>query len=103
MGSELTVDWIDCPIIQPRQALHGEVPFSFAVPKTINPVKTYAAPTIEVTTSGPTILSWAVSYGPAIQDLVRVVDTLSSSPRDSSPAVGFWDKVTSFFQILSAL
>ena len=97
MGSELTVDWIDCPIIQPRQALHGEVPFSFAVPKTINPVKTYAAPTIEVTTSGPTILSWAVSYGPAIQDLVRVVDTLSSSPRDSSPAVGFWDKVTSFF------
>ena len=103
MGSHLTVDWIDCPIIQPWQALHGEVPFSFAVPRTINPVKTYAAPTIEVTTSGPTILSWGVSYGPAIQDMVRVVDTLSSSPRDSSPAVGFWDKVTNFFLILSVL
>ena len=94
MGSQLSVDWIDCPIIQPRQALHGEVPFSIAVPKTIMPVKTYAAPTIEVTTSGPTILSWAVSYGPAIQDMMRVVDTLSSSPRDSSPALGFWDKVS---------
>ena len=94
MGSQLSVNWIDCPIIQPRQALHGEVPFSIAVPKTIMPVKTYAAPTIEVTTSGPTVLSWGVSYGPAIQDMMRVVDTLSSSPRDSSPAVGFWDKVS---------
>ena len=103
IGSQLTVDWVDCPIIQPRQALHGEVPFSVAVPKTINPVKTYAAPTIEVTSSGPTILSWGVSYGPAIQDLVRVVDTLSSSPRDSSPAIGFWDKVTNFFLMLSVL
>ena len=103
MGSQLTVDWVDCSIIQPWQALHGEVPFSFAVPRTINPVKTYAAPTIEVTTSGPTILSWGVSYGPAIQDIVRVVDTLSSSPRDSSPAVGFWDKVTNPFLILSVL
>ena len=103
MGSQLTADWIDCPIIRPWQALHGEVPFSFAVPRTINPVKTYAAPIIEVTTSGPTILSWGVSYGPAIQDMMRVVDTLSSSPRDSSPPVGFWDKVTDFFLILSAL
>jgi Domain of unknown function (DUF2405)/RNA pol II promoter Fmp27 protein domain len=94
MGSQLSVDWIDCPIIHPRQALHGEVPFSIAVPKTIMPVKTYAAPIIEVTTSGPTILSWGVSYGPAIQDMSRVVDTLSSSPRDSSPALGFWDKVS---------
>ena len=103
MGSQLTVDWIDCAIIQPWQALHGEVPFSFAVPRTINPVKTYAAPSIEVTTSGPTTLSWAVSYGPAIQDVVRVVDTFSSSPRDSSPVVGFWDKVNNSFLILSVL
>ena len=103
MGSQLSVDWIDCPIIQPWQALHGEVPFSITVPRTIMPVKTYAAPTIQVTTSGPTILSWGVSYGPAIQDVLRVVDTLSSLPRDSSPAVGFWDKVANFFPILSAL
>ena len=94
MGSELSVNWIDCAIIHPQQALHGEVPFSIAVPRTIMPVKTYAAPIVEVTTTGPTIFSWAVSYGPAIQDIMRVVDTLSSSPRDSSPAIGFWDKVS---------
>ncbi|KAF8812536.1 hypothetical protein BYT27DRAFT_7182979 [Phlegmacium glaucopus] len=97
MGSELSVDWIDCPVIRPQQALHGEAPFSIAVPKTIMPVKTYAAPTIEITTAGPTILSWAVSYGPAIQDMMRVVETLSSSPRDSSPAMGFWDKMRLIF------
>ena len=103
MGSQLSVNWIDCPIIQPQQALHGEVPFSIAVPKTIMPVKTYAAPTVEVTAAGPTILSWGVSYGPAIQDMMRVVDTLSSAPRDSSPAVGFWDKVSQSVLIISAL
>jgi len=103
MGSQLSVNWIDCPIIRPRQALHGEAPFSIAVPKTIMPVKTYAAPTIEITTAGPTILSWAVSYGPAIQDMMRVVETLSSSPRDSSPALGFWDKVSQSHSIFSCV
>ena len=68
--------------------------FLDCVPRTIMPVKTYAAPIVDVTTTGATIFSWVVSYGPAIQDIMHVVDTLSSSPRDSSPVIGFWDKVS---------
>lgn len=96
MGTERTVEWIECPIIESRHALHGERPFSISVPKTIMPVKTYAAPNIKISTPEPTILSWAVSYMPAIQDVMRIVDSLTTPPRDSSPAMGFWDKVGSF-------
>ena len=93
MGTELSVNWIKCPVIDDNQAVHGEAPFSIMVPKTIMPVKTYATPTIKITTSEATTFSWGVSYGPAIQDVMRIVETLSSPPRDSSPAIGFWDKV----------
>lgn len=93
MGTQSSVDWVKCPVIGLHQASHGEAPLSILVPKTIMPVKTYAAPIIKVATTEPTVFSWGVSYGPAIQDLMRVVESLSSLPRDSSPAVGFWDKV----------
>jgi len=94
MGTEKSVEWVQCPIIVDRNALHGERLLSISVPKTIMPVKTYAAPDVHISSPGPTILSWAVSYMPAIQDVMRIVDTLTSPPRDSSPAVGFWDKVS---------
>lgn len=94
MGSDLAVDWIDCPILEPHYGLYGAPPLSLSVPKTIMPVKSYANPEIQVTTHDVTSFSWGVSYGPATHDLMRIVETLSSSPRDSSPGIGFWDKVS---------
>jgi hypothetical protein len=93
MGTEKSVEWIECPIIDTYNALHGGSLFSLSIPKTIMPVKTYAAPMVQISTPNPTILSWAVSYMPAIQDLMRIVDTITTPTRDPSPAVGFWDKV----------
>lgn len=93
MGTDLSADWITCPIIDDRQSVYGEASFSIRVPKTIMPMKTYATPVIMISTQEPTIFSWGVSYGPAMQDVMRIMDTLSSSPRDSSPTLGFWDKV----------
>jgi hypothetical protein len=93
MGTELSVDWVDCPVVTSDYGLPGAAPFSLSVPKTIMPVKSYANPVIDVTATAPTIFSWGVSYGPGTQDVMRVVETLSSSPRDSSPGMGFWDKV----------
>ncbi|KAK7061817.1 golgi-body localization protein domain-containing protein [Favolaschia claudopus] len=97
MGSELSVDWVDCPVVEADYGLPGSAPFSLTIPKTIMPVKSYANPIIEVTATAPTTFSWGVSYGPGTQDVMRVVETLSSSPRDSSPAVGFWDKMRLIF------
>ncbi|KAF8897633.1 golgi-body localization protein domain-containing protein [Infundibulicybe gibba] len=93
MGTDASVDWIECPILQPHKDIYGSAPLSVLVPKTIMPVKSYANPEIHITTTEATSLSWGVSYSAATQDLMRIVETLSSSPRDSSPAVGFWDKM----------
>jgi hypothetical protein len=84
MGSAQSVNWVDCHILED---------FVISVPKTIMPVKSYANPRIQILAEDPTLFTWGVSYGAAIQDLMRVVDSLSSSPRDSSPSLGFWDKV----------
>ncbi|RDB22829.1 hypothetical protein Hypma_010076 [Hypsizygus marmoreus] len=97
MGSELSVDWIPCPILEPHQGALGAAPLTISVPKTIMPVKTYANPVVHVTTKAATIISWSVSYTPAVQDFMKVMETISSSPRDSSPGVGFWDKIRLLF------
>ena len=96
MGTDLSVDWIDCPVVESHYGVRGASEMSILVPKTIMPVKTYANPVVRVTTNATTVLSWSVSYTAAIQDLMKVIETLSSSPRDPSPVVGFWDKVGGF-------
>ncbi|KAJ3537089.1 hypothetical protein NM688_g6737 [Phlebia brevispora] len=92
MGTIHTVEWIDCAIVKPHTGVHGASPLYITIPKTINPVKTYADPTIRVKTDDITDFAWGVSYGPVTQDIMRVVDTLSHAPRDNSPPIGFWDK-----------
>jgi RNA pol II promoter Fmp27 protein domain/Domain of unknown function (DUF2405) len=93
MGSAQSVDWVECAIVEPHNCVHG-APLSISVPKTIMPVKTYANPVIRVTTNDVTTFTWGVCYGPATQDILRIAESLTSTPRDSSPAVGFWDKVS---------
>lgn len=93
MGSDASSDWIRCPVLAANQGLHGSSPLTLHVPKTIMPVKSYACPSIDISTTCPTIISWGVSYNPAIQDIVRVIETLTPNSRDPSPPIGFWDKV----------
>ncbi|KAL1747713.1 golgi-body localization protein domain-containing protein [Schizophyllum fasciatum] len=100
MGTEASVDWFECPILSGSRR-YSIPPLSISVPKTIMPVKTYALPQVQVVTDSTTTISWGISYGAATQDLMRVLDSVTSSPRDSSPAVGFWDK--SSVQIRRAL
>ncbi|KAG5725006.1 UPF0648 protein C3H5.09c [Termitomyces sp. T112] len=97
MGSELSVDWIDCVILDSNHGARGASAFSISVPKTIMPVKTYANPVIHVNTTSTTVLSWSISYAPAIQDLMKVIENLTTAPRDSSPGIGFWDKMRLIF------
>ncbi|KAJ6515787.1 golgi-body localization protein domain-containing protein [Mycena sanguinolenta] len=97
MGTDRSVDWVDCLVVASDYGLPGAAPFSLTIPKTIMPVKSYANPVIDITATAPTTFSWGVSYGPGTQDVMRVVETLSSSPRDSSPGMGFWDKMRLIF------
>ncbi|TFK23245.1 hypothetical protein FA15DRAFT_705606 [Coprinopsis marcescibilis] len=93
MGTEASVEWFECHIIDPSNALDNESPWSLSIPKTIMPVKTYASPSINVDSPFPTIIGWGVSSGPAMQDVMRVVETMTSPPQDPSPVMGFWDKM----------
>lgn len=90
-GPDTSVDWFPCNIPPPGPPAARALELS--IPKTIMPVKTYACPEIRIQTPHITDFCWGVSYTPAIQDVMRVLDTLSSAPRDPSPPVGFWDKL----------
>jgi len=94
IGTEHSALWYECAVIDKNDSQHGETEWSILVPKTIMPVKTYANASIKVTSPYPTIFGWGISHGPAMQDLMRIIETLTSPPQDPSPPMGFWDKVS---------
>lgn len=93
MGPSQSVDWIPCPVVGLDDGLARNSLFVVHVPKTFMPVKTYARPLVSVLTDQTTAFAWGVSYSPAIQDVVRVLESLTPETRDPSPHIGFWDKV----------
>ncbi|KAF8845847.1 hypothetical protein BDN67DRAFT_961498 [Paxillus ammoniavirescens] len=95
MGPPQSVEWIPCPIVGLTESY--STPLLIQVPKTIMPVKTYARPLVSVLADQTTAFSWGVSYSPAIQDVVRVLESLTPEARDSSPHIGFWDKLRLIF------
>ncbi|KAF8556963.1 hypothetical protein OG21DRAFT_1435884 [Imleria badia] len=97
MGPPQSVNWIPCPVDGFEDGFAHIHPLVLCVPKTIMPVKTYARPLISVLTDQTTAFAWGVSYSPAIQDLVRVLDSLTPETRDPSPHIGFWDKLRLIF------
>jgi hypothetical protein len=38
-------------------------------------------------------MCWGVSFLPIVQEVMRVIDGLSTLPVDPSPGLGFWDKL----------
>ncbi|KAF8592433.1 hypothetical protein K439DRAFT_1400235 [Ramaria rubella] len=97
MGSNDSVEWIRCPIVPCNAGIAGASQFFIQVPKTIMPVKSYANPDINFRTAAVTEFTWGVSYNPAIQEVMRVVETLSHPSQDPSPPIGFWDKLRLVF------
>lgn len=70
----------------------GAQPLTFQIAKTIMPVKTYTRPHVKIASKRVTEFTWGNAYQPAIQDFMKVIESLSHPPRDPSPRVGFWDK-----------
>jgi hypothetical protein len=99
MGSPQSVDWIPCRVDDLEDVFAHSHPLVLRVPKALMPVKTYARPLVSVLTDQTTAFAWGTSYGPAIQDVVRFLDSLTPETRDPSPPIGFWDKVRIFLII----
>jgi hypothetical protein len=79
--------------IVPRSISGGPVGYVLQVPRTAMPVKTYAKPVINIESVWATRLGWGNSIQPAIQDIMRVLDSLTKAPPDPSERMGFWDKL----------
>jgi hypothetical protein len=90
LGPPSSIIWTSCTI---TRAEAGVTEYELVVPKAVMPMKTYAEPTIEVNSSGATDLSWGVSLMPAIADVTRAMDRVTTPTRDPSPPIGFWDKL----------
>ena len=82
-------------VIVPRSLAAGTaaMPYILQVPRTAMPVKTYALPIINITSTWATRIGWGNSIQPTVQDVMRVIDTLSKAPPDPSERMGFWDKL----------
>ncbi|CAO1617992.1 unnamed protein product [Parajaminaea phylloscopi] len=67
--------------------------YGISVPKVTMPVKFYGSPVVDFNSVFPTRFTWGQSLQPAISDVVRVFDGITSPPPDPSPKLGFWDKL----------
>lgn len=92
LQGEDSVLYVPCEVVPAGLGSHDAKAFTVQIAKTISPVKTYTRPLVRIHADRTTEFTWGNSMQPAIQDLMKVVETLSHPPRDPSPRIGFWDK-----------
>ncbi|KZO94872.1 hypothetical protein CALVIDRAFT_538650 [Calocera viscosa TUFC12733] len=97
VGPLSSITWVKTEVIPADTGLDGTPGLWFSIPKTCMPIKTFAEPQVHIRTSTATEFAWGVSYNPAIHDVSRVFDAITSPPRDPSPTLGFWDKLRLVF------
>jgi hypothetical protein len=86
---------IPIPILPPSSggATADSLGYCLSAVRTASPLKFYSVIDYHVLTKSMSTICWSVSYNPAIQDIIRVLDTLTAAQVDPSPRIGFWDKV----------
>ncbi|CAH7672088.1 golgi-body localization protein domain-containing protein [Phakopsora pachyrhizi] len=92
MSGKESVRLVPSLIIPKRYTSTGE-DYVIDVLKTAMPTKTYAEPIIKIKPNGPVRIGWGNSMQPAVQDMMRVLDSISKPSIDPSERVGFWDKI----------
>jgi hypothetical protein len=90
-GEDSTM-YVPCEVVPAGMGHTDALPCAVQVFKTISPVKTYTRPHVKIHSTRTTEFTWGNSMQPAIQDFMKVMETLSHPPRDPSKRIGFWDK-----------
>ena len=84
---DVTGAWLKSMILLPSRN------FSVDLLRVASPLKFFSIVDIEVHTPEVTYIAWSMSTQPAIEDIIRIIDSFTPSPIDPSPKLGFWDKV----------
>ncbi|SNX85612.1 uncharacterized protein MEPE_04321 [Melanopsichium pennsylvanicum] len=93
LGGPESIRHVPAVIVPAATGRPGAIEYGIVIPKVAMSVKMYGTPTVKLRTPFPTRLVWGQSIQPTIQDVMRVIDGVTSPPHDPSPKLGFWDKL----------
>ncbi|KAK4703534.1 hypothetical protein P7C70_g2687, partial [Phenoliferia sp. Uapishka_3] len=93
LGGHDAIRRVPCAVVPARHTIKGGALYTIVVPRSAMTVKTYATPVIKIRSPHGTRIGWGNSIQPAIQDVTKVLDTLSKASPDPSERIGFWDKI----------
>ncbi|KAK0552268.1 Protein SABRE [Tilletia horrida] len=93
LGGPESIRHVPTVVVPASTGRRGAVEYGIAVPKMVMPVKFYGSPTVQVHTPYPVRIVWGQSVQPAIHDVQRVIESITSPPHDPSPRLPFWDKI----------
>lgn len=93
LGGPESIRHVPVVIVPAATGRLDAVEYGIIVPKVAMSVKIYGTPTVKLHTPYPTRLVWGQSIQPTIQDVMRVIDSITPPPHDPSPKLGFWDKL----------
>ncbi|KAK4056456.1 Protein SABRE [Microbotryomycetes sp. JL221] len=94
IGGPESIRRVACPIVPAHLSPKGTGQlYSIVVPRSAMPTKTYCTPTVRIRSPYATRIGWGNSIQPAIQDITKVIDTLTKATPDPSERIGFWDKI----------
>ncbi|KAL1916065.1 uncharacterized protein VTP21DRAFT_6069 [Calcarisporiella thermophila] len=91
MTDEESVRYVDVTIWSLEGDLADE--YLMRVERVATPIKFFSTVHVDIYTPYVTRLCWSMSVQPAIQELVRVIDTFTHPTVDPSEKTGFWDKI----------
>lgn len=93
IGDDYSVRHVAVTILPGVEGDEDSEEHGLLVPKSVMSPKLYGTLLVHVGTTRPTHFAWGQSMQPAIHDLVRVIDCLTSPAHDPSPKPGPWDKL----------
>ncbi|WFC96458.1 hypothetical protein MBRA1_003115 [Malassezia brasiliensis] len=93
IGDDYSVRHVAVTILPGVEGDEGSEEHGLLVPKSVMSPKLYGMLLVHVGTTRPTHIAWGQSMQPAIHDLIRVIDCLTSPGHDPSPKPGPWDKL----------
>ncbi|KAM0789695.1 hypothetical protein ACM66B_006555 [Microbotryomycetes sp. NB124-2] len=97
VGGPESIRRVPCAIVPAHASSNRSKLYTITVPRSAMPTKTYCTPVVRIRSPYATRIGWGNSIQPAIQDIAKVIDTLTKATPDPSERVGFWDKIRLVF------